>query len=264
MTTFTELLSAIAIENGVHRLTTPPSWMQGRTLYGGISAALCFEAVKRDFPDLPPLRSAQIAFVGPSGGDITMATRLLRRGKSAAFVASDLSVDGEVGTVGLFCFGSERLSLHRLKAPAAPEVPSPNDCPTFFPPDRYPQFIANFDLRLARGAPPVSGAQHADNIVWARHRDRQAPSTLTKLLALVDAAPPAAISLMSEPAPISTMTWSLDVVSIAEQDGADNGWCLCQSTADTIGDGYSCQSMSVWGANGTPLLLGRQTIAMFT
>lgn len=264
MTSFTELLSAITIDDGIHRLTTPPSWMQGRTLYGGISAALCFEAVTRDFPDLPPLRSAQIAFVGPSGGDIAMATRLLRQGKSAAFVASDLSVDGAVGTHGVFCFGSDRSSMHRLTTSMAPEVPSPEDCPTFFPPDRYPQFIANFDLRLARGAPPVSGALEADNTVWVRHRDRHAPSTLTKLLALADAAPPAAISMLTEPAPISTMTWSLDVVSTDERGGADDGWYLCRSTADAIGDGYSCQSMSVWSANGKPLLLGRQTIAMFT
>lgn len=140
----------------------------------------------------------------------------------------------------------------------------PDDCPTFFPSDRYPQFIANFDLRLARGAPPASGAQDADNIVWIRHRDQQAPSTVTKLLALADAAPPAAVSLLTEAALISTMTWSFDVASTAERQTADNGWYLCRSTADAIGDGYSCQSMSVWSANGTPILLGRQTIAMFT
>jgi hypothetical protein len=52
---------------------------QGRTTYGGCSAALCLEAAKRLLRDqrhsagaaeLPPLRSAQVAFVGPAGGDV--------------------------------------------------------------------------------------------------------------------------------------------------------------------------------------------------
>ena len=263
MTTFTELLSAIDAGDGVHRLLTPPSWMQGRTLYGGISAALCLEAVVRDFPNLPSLRSAQIAFVGPSGGEVTLRTERLRQGKSAAFVASDLLVNGQIGTRALFCFGGDRQSVHLIQAKRAPDVPGPEMCPPFVPPARYPQFISNFDMRLAYGAWPVAGASTADNIAWVRHRDAVAPSSLTKLLAVADVAPPAAICLLTKPAPISTMTWSFDVLSPLAAHDSSNEWFLCQSTAETVGGGYSCQSMHVWSVDGTPLLSGRQTIAMF-
>ena len=64
MTSFTELLYGIQSDADGHRVSAPSAWTQGRTLYGGLSAALCLEAVARDHPDLPQLRSAQIAFVG--------------------------------------------------------------------------------------------------------------------------------------------------------------------------------------------------------
>ena len=47
--------------------------MQGKTTYGGLSAALCLEGARRllleDGGSLPPLRSASVAFVGAAGGE---------------------------------------------------------------------------------------------------------------------------------------------------------------------------------------------------
>ena len=57
------------------------AWLQGRTAYGGASAAIALTAIKAAFPDLPPLRSAQIAFVGPLAGEVTATPVLLRRGE---------------------------------------------------------------------------------------------------------------------------------------------------------------------------------------
>jgi hypothetical protein len=45
------------------------------------------EASKREFTDLPPLRSAQFALVGPAAGKIVVRLSMLRRGKSTAFVS---------------------------------------------------------------------------------------------------------------------------------------------------------------------------------
>ena len=69
-------------------LTNPthiaPEWLQGRTAYGGLSAAIALASAKAGYADLPPLRSAQIAFVGPLSGDVTATPALLRRGKNSA------------------------------------------------------------------------------------------------------------------------------------------------------------------------------------
>ena len=55
-----------AAETGENTLTAdlPDTWMQGRTAYGGLTAAIALEAAMRSQADLPPLRSAQTAFVG--------------------------------------------------------------------------------------------------------------------------------------------------------------------------------------------------------
>ena len=95
-----------AAETGENTLTArvPDTWMQGRTAYGGLSAALALEAAIRSQPDLPPLRSAQIAFVGPLAGEVTVETRLLRRGRTAAYIEANVFGDGTLGLKALFVF----------------------------------------------------------------------------------------------------------------------------------------------------------------
>ena len=61
MSGFSELLSSIKREDEAFSVTLHDSWLQGRTAYGGLSAALCVEAALRAVPDVPPLRSAQSA-----------------------------------------------------------------------------------------------------------------------------------------------------------------------------------------------------------
>ena len=70
--TFTKLVQSMTPENDGWSVTIPDEWMQGRTTYGGLSAALCLQAVQNQFVDLPELRTAQINFIGPAGGTVTI------------------------------------------------------------------------------------------------------------------------------------------------------------------------------------------------
>jgi hypothetical protein len=81
MTALTALLSAI--DGDDFATDIPQSWHQGRTAFGGLSAALCVEAALRAVPDAPPLRSAQFAYIGPASGRVSTTTNTLRRGRSA-------------------------------------------------------------------------------------------------------------------------------------------------------------------------------------
>ena len=79
-------------------------------------------------------------------------------------------------------------------------------------------------------------------------------------LALGDALPPAAMTSFPEWAPISTMTWSIDLIDLpADLDG----WHLLRSTSEHARDGYSTQNMDLWDASGRHLAAGRQLIALF-
>ncbi|MFM5915267.1 MAG: acyl-CoA thioesterase domain-containing protein, partial [Chakrabartia godavariana] len=133
MTPLGQLIGSIVeADDGRFTVNASDDWRQGRTLYGGASAGLCYAACERLVPDLPPLRSAQIAFIGPSGGEATLVPTVLRRGKSVTFMACDLLADGVVATRTLFAFGGERESAFAVEAPAAPDVPPPEECPPLF------------------------------------------------------------------------------------------------------------------------------------
>lgn len=242
------------------RVTASDDWRQGRTLYGGVSSALCYAAATRFVTNLPPLRSAQIAFVGPAVGEAVLVPTLLRQGKSVTFLACDLFSEGVVATRALFAFGGERPSAFHVEAPNAPPVPLPEACTSLFG-DRYPAFAAHFDMRLAAGNRPVTGATSGEMTVWAQHRDAANVDPITALIAMADALPPASIPRMVTPAAISSMTWQFDLCDVSRFKPED--WVLMRSADEAVSHGYSGQSMGMWDAQGQPILVGRQSVAIF-
>lgn len=262
MPTYSQLLAAIARSaDGTRRVTIPDSWKQGRTTYGGLTAALCLDAGQA-LAGGRPIRSAQVAFVGPVSGEVVATPVLLREGKNTAFVSVRLVAEDGIVAEAIFSFGAAHTcSLDFEKLPA-PEVPPPEALGAFFPSqDVGPAFARNFDILLAAGSRPVSGAQEADISLWMRHRDPHAPLDAVALLALADAPPPAAMSLFTAPGRISSMTWMAEFLT--DQIATDEGWFLARHIAQTARDGYSSQAMTIWNRSGAPIMIGRQTIAVF-
>jgi acyl-CoA thioesterase len=208
------------------------------------------------------LRSAQFAFVGPASGVVTARAALLRQGKSTVFAGVDLHGDSGLATRALLCFAAGRPSALSHSDLPAPRVPPPESLPDFFDGRLAPAFSHHFEARRAGGAMPVSGAATPDLLLWIRHRDRQVAADATTLVALADAAPPAAMTMFTNPAPISTMTWSLDI--LADPTPATMaGWILMRSTAQSVAHGYSTQAMFLWDEAGVPLMSASQCVAVF-
>lgn len=258
---FAQMIAALGQQGDHFAIAVPSDWLQGRTAYGGLSAALCLEASLRTFADLPPLRSAQFAYVGPATGVLRIRTAMLRRGKSTVFTSADLEGEDGLAARATFCFGVSRNSTL-----ACAELPMPNAAtleasPIYFNWPGKPNFMDHFEGRLASGARPGTRAADPEMLVWLRHRDQGADGSLVNLLALADALPPAATILFSEPAPISTMTWSVDMLDAAPTN--PNGWWLVQCAAETARHGYSAQSTLIWSPDGRPILAARQQIAIF-
>jgi acyl-CoA thioesterase len=263
MTEFTELLNNIKRADDAWTIDVSDDWQQGRTIYGGLAAALCLEATLRAFPDLPPLRSAQFAFIGPATGELRICPSVLRKGKSTVFTGVDLFGDADLATRATLCFGSVRESALAYDAITAPAAKAPDQCPDFFrnaPPGL--RFLAHIDGRAAAGSLPFSSAANPDMTLWLRHRDPALKPSLVSLLALADAPPPAALAMADQPGgAISTMTWSIDMLTDAAE--TEDGWWLVRTVADKVGGGYSSQSMTVWNTAGDPVMASRQNVAMF-
>ena len=209
-----------------------------------------------------PIRSAQVAFVGPVGGPVTCTPTLLRQGKNTVFVSVRMAGTEGVAAEAIFAFGVARPSALSFANLPAPDVTAPDETPSYFGdnPNR-PNFTRNFNMRMAAGTRPISGSDTGDVSIWMRHVDPAAPTDAVALLAIADAPPPAAMSMFTAPARISSMTWMAEFLTddITTQDG----WFLARHVAETARDGYSSQAMTLWNSAGDPMMIGRQTIAIF-
>jgi acyl-CoA thioesterase len=116
-------------------------------------------------------------------------------------------------------------------------------------------------MRMAAGTRPISGSDRGDVSIWMRHVDPAAPTDAVALLAIADAPPPAAMSMFKAPARISSMTWMAQFLT--DEITTTDGWFLARHIAETARDGYSSQAMTLWNTAGEPMMIGRQTIAIF-
>ncbi len=258
--TFTDLLSEARFVDGVFTSHIPDSWMQGRTTYGGLSAALCFETALRAFPDLSPLRSANISFIGPAGGTVEGRAAVLRQGKSVSFVEADISGEAGLATRGTFAFGASRDSVFDSIWTPPPDMPAPEDCEPFIPKGLGPNFASHFDTGLAKGARPGTGSKEHDHYIWVRHADPDATG-LTALIALADMPPPAVMPMFTQFKPISSMTWMMNF--LRDDLKTRDGWWLLQSRAENAAQGYSSQDMLIWNRDMELVVAGRQSVAVF-
>jgi acyl-CoA thioesterase len=261
MTPLSTLFAALTPIDDGFGVTITEDWQQGRTTYGGLTAALCVQAALRAEPGLPPLRSAQFAFVGPAGGAVRMAPKTLRRGKNTVFMAVDLSGEAGLATRATLVFGAPRASTLAYTDLAAPRCTGPSESPAFFGEFTGPTFARHFDYLRAGGQAPRSGAVTPEYCLWLRHRDTSLGGNVPALIAIADAPPPAAMAMFTTTAPISTVTWSMDLFDVPEEEGSP--WRLMTCRAERIAEGYSTQEMMLWSQSGAPLMLARQNIAVF-
>ncbi len=261
LTAFSSMLATLVAVDDHYAITLPADWLQGRTAYGGLSASLCLQATLLAHPDLPPLRSAQFSFIGPASGALRIRPQLLRQGKSAAFIGVDLEGDAGLAVRATLCFGAGRDLPHDYSLHAMPDTPALASCPSFFTWAQRPNFMAHFEGRLAGGHLPGSGSDHPEMLVWLRHRDTATQADVVSLVALADALPPISFATFTDAVPISTMTWSIDLLT-PKIDNPE-GWWLIRGEAETIREGYSAQTAVIWHPDGRPVMSARQQVAIF-
>lgn len=274
MLSFTQLLDSAAPEQEA-RLGYPldDSWMQGRAIFGGLSAALCLDGALKLIPDLPPLRSASINFIGIASEKIWVEAIVLRQGKSVTYVSSRLISEKGIVCDAVFCFGAPREStLHanygnKLYGEKTAIV-DPEDAHSFVSKDKggaetkkRPSFIQHFDTRVVKSDAPFSGSSEPCHELWVRHADQEAQGILS-LVALADMPPPAVLPALSRPAPVSSMTWMFNVLT--DEFDQQEGWWLLGSYAEHAEQGYSSQNMTIHNRAGELVLVGRQNIAVFS
>ena len=242
----------------------PDSWLQGRTAFGGLSAALLLEAVRRQHSNLRPLRSGLINFTAPFGGKPAFTSRVLRHGRNISAIAADARDGDKVLCRATFVFGADIPGAETHEGKALP-APKPVECPDLFGPGKAftpPRFIRNFEIRRIDGTLPFSGVKRGHLRVWARHRAQAAHSGTVPLLCLADILPPAAMIPMTRPAINSSVNWICNF--LRTNSGTGNGWHQVETALSADHNGYSSQTMRVWDMEGRLVLDGMQSVVIFT
>lgn len=232
-------------------------WMQGRTMYGGASSFIAHAAARRLFPDLPPLRAAQIGFVGPVGEDIVASARMLRSGKSVSHVETTLMCDGALAHRAVWLFGAGRAGNGTVPAevidlPIPPEAAEPVGLHEF-----APAFTQRMDMRhaLPRGDRSIAIRR------WVRLKDRAGLTGEGELIGIGDTLPPGSMRAMERPGPISSINWSLTLLGPVPT--TNDGWWLMETRSNHMADGFSSETLRLWNSDGLEVMHGLQSVAIF-
>ncbi|MGR6328130.1 thioesterase family protein [Sphingomonas sp. XXL09] len=255
MTALKTILDTLTPHGGGWHTDIPADWLQGRTAYGGLSAALALHAAQASDSDLPPLRSALVAFVGPLSGRVSVRAERLRRGRNAAYVQADVIGEAGLGLRATFVFMAPVASTvdHRIDRGSA-ETPPTADAAVY---RGHPAvtFSRNFEMVDATIAPDAGWRR------WVRLAERDGLDPAVELIAVADCLPPAALRLVGGPAPVSSMTWQLNL--LGPPAPTRDGWWLLDSDTDYAHQGNSSQRMTVRNAEGTVVAEQMQSVALF-
>jgi acyl-CoA thioesterase len=262
-TTFSKLMASAKGEGGTVVLDVPADWMQGRSVFGGLQMALALRAMRTLVP-ASTLRTLQATFIGPvKEGAMHARAQVLRSGKNAVHVEARI-VDGDVPlAIVIGVFGEARRSAVTL-VPSRPHVTvaegvrlrALSDMPGM-----APSFTQHFDAQWMRGAPPFSGDRAREHVIALAMKD-DGNATEEHVVALADFIPPIALTYLEGMAPASTLTWMLEVVADKVDHLPLRGWRV---DAELVAghDGYTSQSVMLWGPDGAPVAISRQSMLVF-
>lgn len=258
----------------LHQITTaltpdgqvdvPTGWMQGRALYGGLVAALLYRALEHKVGHDVPLRSATINFIAPvSAGPLQCQAEVFRQGKSVTQGECRAIQNGQVVAVLLASFGAARESSVNINACPAPGFTAPDNAmklPVIT--GITPEFLQHYDMRWAHGSFPFTRAEKGDIGGWVRELGARDALDYGDLIALVDTWPPTVLSMLSVPAPASSMTWTIEFMPGATQ-GTGQRWWQYLAETEFAAEGYVHSRARLWDESGKLVAISRQTVTVF-
>ena len=260
MTPLSDLMRNGVIRDGRVAVEVGADWMQGRSVFGGVQAAIAVRAMRTLVPADVPLRTLQFTFIEPVGeGPVEAHAAVLRRGKSTIHVEARLGAPGQSLAIAIGVFGTARESIVRHDMPRSTALPARAKLP--YIPGVVPSFLQHFDTSLLAGAGPFA-AQRVERVVYdVSLRDAGAASE-SHLLAFADFVPPVALSWLPRPVPGASLTWMLELLDADFATQPLDHWRI-DATMVAARDGYTSQTTTIHAPDGRAIALTRQSMLVF-
>lgn len=262
---FEQLLHEANTEN---ELSINGSWGQGRTLFGGLTAALAYEKISNKVDSNRPLRSLSVNFSGQALADVPfiISEQLLSDGKSISQINGQVIQNDRIVTQVCACFGIERASTIEIPSPkeSLPEIG--NNQRLNYIKGLTPEFVQHFEFEYCKGQFPFSNSPFNELAGWVRFKDDDTPLTEARLIALIDAWPPTILQKLKSLAPCATVSWNLELlqpISSLDQSTSNNKWLYYDAVIKQAHHGYAHTEAKIYAQDGTLLALSRQLIAVY-
>lgn len=248
-----------------YQVSISKAWTQGRTVFGGMTAALCYQAAQNLVTDGRPPRAFHCNFVGPVNYDapVLVTAEILRTGKNVTQIVAKVMQGEDVCVMAQVCFGVNRASVLHLEDQKTHNFKLPRKG-NFIPqiPKLVPKFIQNFELAVEKGNLALGKSDEAVLNGWSKLKVPPHNMSIAALIAIMDAWPPTMFQLMRLPSPASTMSWDLEFIAPHKYtDGSQ--WIASVNEATHVADGYGHEQSTFWTAEGEVLAYSRQVVTIF-
>jgi acyl-CoA thioesterase len=246
-------------------ISIPKQWSQGRTAFGGLSAAMLYSAAKEYIAEDRPLRSMTTNFVGPLLFDVPfhINIEIVREGKNVSQVLARAIQDGKNCVLTQLCFAKARQSKTAVKNNDQHNMAIPNKA-KFIPniPKVTPNFFRYYELSIDGGGLPFTGTKSSHYYGWMRFKKSPKKIREEHIISMIDAWPPTLIQQLRWPAPASTVSWNLEFI-YPHRPFAPSDWLAYKEDTRQAADGYGHTEATVWDMHGEVIALSRQTTAVF-
>ncbi len=261
--TFSQVLAALSGGNGHYTIDFGDDWLQGRSVFGGLLAAVATRAVRSDLATDLPLRQLTATFIAAvNPGLATLQCSLLRRGKSVILARCDILQQGELATTISYAFGSSRrLDCDRVPVAVAPQRQIDDIREVRYVEGVSATFAQHFGHRWAEGAKPGSGGEPRDK-GYLRHRDSGPLAGEEHIIALADGAPSPVAAALTSPVVASSLTWTLDLLDHNFSWPADQ-WFRLDSEVNACRDGYVSETRLLVNPDNQPVALSHQCVVVY-
>ncbi|HET8817743.1 MAG TPA: thioesterase family protein [Pseudidiomarina sp.] len=259
---FTDILAMIT-PAAIQKIDLPSGWGQGRAIFGGLTAGIAWQHAHHGAAKEQELRALTISFVAPvQPGPAELQRRILREGKNVTQIAVEIIQEDEVVLAALATYGRSRESVISITDMPAPTIP-PKEQGTAFPNHPLiPEFTHFYDYRVSVGGLPFSGTASRSFGGWMRYRNEQQPISIGTFLGLVDAWPPALLQRLNQPAPASSLTWTIEFPAALPAHTTQDWWQY-EAYIDHAADGYGHTHAHIWDQSGQLVAISRQTVTVF-
>jgi len=209
-------------DGGTNVFDMPVGWSQGRAVFGGLVAAAAVSLATKIVDDDRALRLISVQMLRPAvPGPVEGDAQHLRSGKYATFVQVTLRQDGETLLTANMVFARPRPDSTPVAAAPMWHGADPESLQSLpYIPGVTPDFTQHISMRWATGTFPFMGAPEPRFRGYCRF---EIPAgDVEGVVGLLDAWPAPSLSILTSPAPASTVGWTAHIIEVPESLA---GWC---------------------------------------